>query len=94
MSLREVTMWRVVCDWPGCTASAQDDTEHYAWSDRQTALDDVVYADWWESADETSHYCTGHPAEWASDHENSEPYPAPPYLLIDDGHARLVAVAA
>jgi len=46
MSLQAVTMYRVVCDEPGCTASANDDTEFYAWSDHGAAYDSANDGDW------------------------------------------------
>ncbi len=52
MSVREVVMYRVVCDWPGCEASPQDDTEQYAWTEAAHALDDVEYAGWWTGRDD------------------------------------------
>lgn len=85
MSVREVVMYRVVCDWPGCEASAQDATDYYAWTDATHALDVTVDADWRESTTGRFHYCLDHPATWAGDHEDGEPYPPPPYLLIHDG---------
>lgn len=86
--------YSAVCDWPGCTRDVMDPTD-YSGGDMtmvQNALED---GDWWigaraEEAHDFGltggrHYCNNHPAAWASDHENGEPFPEPPYLLIHDG---------
>lgn len=85
MSIREVTMYRVECDWPGCTASPQDDSEYFAWSNKGDAEEYATDANWRVGRAGMCHYCPEHPSEWASDHEHGEPYPEPPYLLIHDG---------
>jgi hypothetical protein len=79
-------MYQVVCDWPGCDAhlSDYDDGVIVAWVDQASALESRNPGAW-ESQDGVAHYCESHPSTWASDHENGEPYPDPPYLLIHDG---------
>lgn len=84
MSLQAVTMWRIACDWPGCKGSPLDDTDYYAWSDPVGAIDSAE-DNGWRGRDGKSHYCNNHPTTWASDHENGEPFPDPPYLLVHDG---------
>ncbi|MGH3499759.1 MAG: hypothetical protein ACRDQA_02480 [Nocardioidaceae bacterium] len=85
MSIETVTMYHVVCDWPGCgTATDDNDPEGYFWVSMDAALGDAHEIDWWFDGDRR-HYCPRHPATWASDHENGEPYPAGAYLLIHDG---------
>lgn len=85
MSIREVAMYRVVCDWPDCEVSAQDDEEYYAWACATSAIESAEDRDWRTSRDGREHYCPKHPAEWASDHEDGEPYPDSAHLLIHDG---------
>jgi hypothetical protein len=85
MSVRQVTMYRVVCDWPGCEASAQDDSEYYAWTDGDDAEQYAADLDWRVSLSGLCHYCPTHPAVVMSEHEYGEPFPEPPYLLIHDG---------
>lgn len=46
MSLLAVTMYRVVCDEPGCNASPQDQSDYFAWADSGTPYDDAAGADW------------------------------------------------
>lgn len=78
-------MYRVVCDWPDCKASAQDDGEYYAWRQAYAAVDEAMDADWWrDSTNEKRHYCRNHPTTWTSDHEDGEPYPERPFLLVHD----------
>ncbi len=87
MSLRPKQFYTVVCDWPGCENTADDDGEYAAWGSASGALESVRDASWWEGADGKNelHYCNEHPTAWASDHEDGEPYPDHPYLLIHDG---------
>lgn len=83
MSIREVTYYQASCDWLGCTRTPH--TEYTAWEDPGSARDDVEYAEWHFDRDGKRHYCNEHPATWASEHEDGEPFPEPPYLLIHDG---------
>ena len=80
---REEKCWSLWCDWPECD---------YQWE----YGDFTIFGDGYD-ADEIvtdsdgllgldgKHYCHRHPAIWASDHEQGEPFPDPPYLLIHDG---------
>jgi hypothetical protein len=83
--IAEVTMYKVVCDWPECDASAHDGGEYVAFASPEGALEDFAYADNWRRGRDGKHFCDKHPTTWASDHENGEPFPEPPYLLIHDG---------
>jgi len=63
MSIQTVPMYRVVCDHDGCDASAQDDGEHWAWSDHGYALQEATNRDWYvvhEPGSEYVHLCTEH----------------------------------
>ena len=84
MTIKEVTYYQGVCDWPGgCDAELH--YEYTAWSDPGSVLDEVRGADWWPSnGDETTFYCNNHPAVWASD-DDDRAGATPPYLLIHDG---------
>lgn len=95
MTVQPVTMYRVICDWPDCRRSPQDESEYYAWADTDQAIDEADNSDWWTTADRDHQYCGDHLAVWGSDHEDGEPLPAPPYLLIDeDGHVTLIESAS
>lgn len=87
MSVREILCYTIACDWPGCEVTADDDSDYSCWGD---------ITDAWMSANDAdgnrgqgdAWFCAEHRAVWSSDHENDEPYPAPPFLLIHDGHAK------
>lgn len=51
MAVQEVTMYRVICDTDGCDKSPNDDTEYYAWAEKQQAIDEAGYANWWREDD-------------------------------------------
>lgn len=86
MSFREVTYYQAVCDWPDCDATAHEATDYAAWGEAHQAEEDVDNANWLRGARLADvWYCENHPATWAGDHENGEPFPEPPYLLIHDG---------
>jgi hypothetical protein len=85
VSIREVTMYRVECDWPDCGASAQDDSEYFAWSDKDDAVQYAVDADWRVSRHGVCHYCPDHPTVWASDRPGVEAFSPAPFLVIHDG---------
>ena len=85
MSIREITYYQVVCDWPDCGTTAHDGTDYGAHESADSADEEVDNADWWRGREPETHYCDRHPATWASDHEEGEPFPEPPYLLIHDG---------
>lgn len=68
--IREVTMYRVVCDYPECEKSPQDDGEFYAWAQAHAAADEASEAGWRRGTGADEWYCeTGHPVVWASDLE-------------------------
>ncbi len=87
MSIKTMPFYTVVCDWPGCDRSADEGGEYAAWASASGALDSARDADWWEVRDgkHEIHYCDEHPCAWASDHEDGEPFPDHPFLLIHDG---------
>lgn len=85
MSFHSIPCWQVRCDWPGCEATPADVSDYSGWGDQSVAHEEAVELDWRTSPDDEQHYCDDHPAMWASDHENGETYPAPPFLLIHDG---------
>lgn len=87
MSIKEVPGYVVICDWPGCGVPANEDGDFAFWTEKSSAIDSASDAGWWETTDGEKHYCgdSKHVYAWASDHENGEPYPDPPYLLIHDG---------
>ena len=60
MSVRKVTMYRIVCDKDGCEASPGDTSDFYAWSDAEGAeaeLEDSFY-NWYRGV--RGHYCPDH----------------------------------
>lgn len=59
MSVREVTMYRVVCDAPDCKSSPQDDAEFFAWADAGSAIADTEDHDGWYVGD-FGHFCEYH----------------------------------
>lgn len=58
MSIKEVPMYRVVCDEDGCDASPQDSTDYFAWANPGSAIDDAVSADW--AVRDGLHLCEDH----------------------------------
>ena len=107
MSAQAVTMWRVLCDFPGCKSSAQDGGDYHAWSEADRAMEEADDCGWHRGGDDLDAiYCDGHHAAWASDFESDEPgwdfgvtigwdRPYPLLILNDfgsgDGEAFLVA---
>jgi len=57
--ITEVTMYRVVCDGPDCTASAQDYGDFYAWLDDDAAEQEARDGDWLVTED-GKHLCPKH----------------------------------
>jgi hypothetical protein len=55
--IREVTMYRVVCDEDGCEESPQQD-EYYAWLQRDVALDEATNGYWYVG--EFGEFCEEH----------------------------------
>lgn len=51
-------MYRVVCDHEGCTASPQEDSDYYAWSD-VTGAEETAVESGWRVAD-GKHWCVQH----------------------------------
>lgn len=92
MSVRAVTFYKVVCDWPGCTATAQDEVEYAAWAQSDAAVAEAEDAGWWTGPRGVYHYCPEHPAVWEADlDEGISPEPDRPYLLIpESGGVRLI----
>lgn len=86
MSIKRLDTFTAVCDWPGCDADAvSDHTDYSGWGDVENVNDTLDDAEWWRGRGGEAHYCNRHPVTWASDHEDGEPFPEPPYLLIHDG---------
>ena len=80
MSIREVTMYQIECDAPGCTVNTKDSDEYWAWVDQGQAEDD------WENGDgiitdDRKHWCLKHWA-WCSVCE-SEQIPSHPDAAKD-----------
>ena len=85
MSIKRLDMYTAVCDWPGCSQDVMDPTEYSGWGEIEHVNDTLDDHGWWRDRDGERHYCGAHRCEWASDHEDGEPFPEPPYLLIHDG---------
>jgi hypothetical protein len=84
MSRRPVESFEVICDWPDCGERYEEGD--YSIFGPDWAVEDMMRdSDWLVSRDETQHYCRKHRCAWASDHEDGEPFPAEPFLLIHDG---------
>jgi hypothetical protein len=96
VSIKRVECYTFVCDWPDCDADGFAHTE-YSGGDRDlldSTIGDACGYGWHVGRDRPEdhsfgltgpmHFCPRHPATWASDHENGEPFPEPPYLLIHD----------
>lgn len=85
MSARPLEAWELICDWPDCKAKGEDGDYTIFAMDAYDPAEVAENCDWLTSKDRQSHYCREHTVVWASDHEDGEPFPAPPYLLIHDG---------
>lgn len=85
MSIKRLDTFTAVCDWPGCGADVMDPTDYSGIGEVEHVNDTLDDYNWWRGADGIAHFCNAHPATWASDHEDGEPFPKPPYLLIHDG---------
>lgn len=84
MSKRVEESWSLWCDWPGCKTQFEYG-DYSIFGDGWDAEDMLTDSDWRIGRDGQAHYCAKHPCVWASDHEDGEPFPEPPYLLIHDG---------
>jgi len=73
MSIREVTMYRVVCDGKDCGACAQEDGDYYAWTDAGQAEGKAEDADWITTGD-GKHYCPDC-TTWDDDRDDRVPKP-------------------
>lgn len=83
MSVREVTYYQGVCDWPGCDATTENLGHDYsAWGDPGACRDDMRDGDWHESEDGTKQWCDKHPVQWESDPFIE--WPEPPFVLLHD----------
>jgi hypothetical protein len=72
MAIREVTMYRIVCD--RCGTSAQDDGEFYAWADKDSPIAEAEDSDWLlTDAGDYCHRCW----TWDDEGENKIPDPRP-----------------
>lgn len=60
MTLREVTMYRIVCDKDGCEASPADVSDYSAWSDKEGAEEELreSFYSWYSGV--RGHYCPDH----------------------------------
>ena len=79
--IKEVTMYRVLCDVENCDASPQDG-DYWAWAQRDIALQDAVDADWYVVTDKAA-LCTEHRPECAE--------PDCGVALVDDEHGTYCA---
>lgn len=62
MSYKELRMWTVVCDEPGCGRVFQDEDEGFiAWEERTGAEERAEGCDWY--CREGKHYCDEHGPE-------------------------------
>ena len=84
MTRRPEVSWSLWCDWPGCKYQFEYG-DYTFFGDGYSPEEIVTEDDGHVDRDGERHYCHQHPAFWASDYENGEPLPEPPYLLIHDG---------
>lgn len=59
MSIREVTMYKVVCDAAGCKVETNDHSDFAAWSEPDGAAADWNDADQ-QTTDDGKHFCDEH----------------------------------
>lgn len=85
MSVREVPGYTIQCDWIGCDMTADEGGDYAFWGEIESAWMVADDSDGWKGHAKHEWYCNAHPAAWSSDHEDGDPYPAPPFLLIHDG---------
>lgn len=81
MAIEEVTMYRVVCDAPGCGLSAQENGEFHAWADAGSAIDEAVDRDWDTQGEQD--FCREHArprCDSCTDHHE-----APDLTAVNDG---------
>ena len=81
MAVEEVTMYRVVCDAPGCGVSAQEESEFYAWAHAESAIDEAMN-DGWDTEGEQD-FCEEHArpkCDSCADH-----YDAADLTTVNDG---------
>lgn len=74
----------LICDWPGCDADVLEGHD-YSGFGQIDYLYEIAEDGGWQKGQNRQWYCEQHPTEWASDHEDGEPYPDGMYLLIHDG---------
>lgn len=84
MSTKPEPSWSLWCDWPDCDYQFES-CEFTIFGEGWDPEEIVTDADGHLDRDGKRHYCDHHQTVWASDHENGEPFPEPPYLLIHDG---------
>lgn len=87
MSTREEKSWSLWCDWPTC--KHQFEYGDYSIFGDGFDPDEIVRENDGQVGADGKHYCYDHPAVWSSEHENGEPYPAPPFLIIADGRSAI-----
>lgn len=91
MSIKTVTYYQAVCDWPTCERTTRDlDTEHTAWSDEEAAAAQARDHHWLSSDRGDRLWCDQHPAVWSSDHNHPDgaaasTWPSPPFVLRHEG---------
>lgn len=91
MSLYSKPYHTVICDFPGCDASADEGSDYAAWSEEDSARVSADDAGWWRSVDGKD-FCNDHPVMWQSDLDTAAQPLAPTevhLLLDDDGLAAL-----
>lgn len=79
MSLREVTMYTIVCD--RCGVSVDEGTDYAAWADDTTSLQ-IAQDNGWLVTDDGSHYCD-ECFDW--DEETDEKVPKPSPVATQEG---------
>lgn len=77
MSVKETSYYSVVCDYPGCTATAQDG-DYSAWSDPSQAYEEAVDGEWLILyGDESRDYCPAHTIRSWDEEDEEVLTPAP-----------------
>lgn len=85
MSIKSAPFYTVICNWPECGHSPDEDGDSIAWAEVSQAIESAKDAGWWQDKDDPETWYCGdgmHPMWWASDVGDR---PDPPYLLIHDG---------
>lgn len=68
--IKEITMYSIGCDYPGCNADVLEGSDYSAYSDADGAAEYLDDADWREI--DGKHYCHKH---WVFPEDADEPRP-------------------